>query len=250
MRLKSYLLEDRSIPVSTDAIHDFLSKDYSEAYTSFKKGDKIYRGRKFSQKALITDPSKSYERGSPYTTMNLNYYTLLFNNLPSWKKYPKRAIICTTNSRDAYGRGKCYVVFPKNGAKIGICSSNDIWFSFEDELGGISLDTFNRYLYGLLRYINMGRSDGKWKEFIDACIVIDKNKEEIQERWNIPSWMDDYFGKDTPFIKYLDNLLSPENNKFKLVKISQFSAYKNKEVWTDSKCLLIDNDIIDALDLP
>jgi len=80
----------------------------------------IYRSVKLTGDYYIITNNR--ERQSAYAT---NYYTLLFNNLPSWKRYPKRQHICT-DKPFKYRGGESYRVIPFNGAKVGIVPSDDM----------------------------------------------------------------------------------------------------------------------------
>jgi len=84
----------------------------------------IYRSLKLYKDYYIITNNR--ERQSAYSA---NYYTLLFNNLPSWKRYPKRQHICT-DTKFNYKGGESYRVIPFNGAKIGIVPADDMQADF------------------------------------------------------------------------------------------------------------------------
>jgi len=132
MRLKNYLIleEGRSQVITKEEALAMLN---SNEYKPSLKGTPMYRGLpSYKGDFLIISPSK-FMRKSRNT---FNYYTLLMDNLPQWREYPKRSksIICTTSIDTAhrYSDKECslYVVIPKVGSKIGVCPYSDIWMSF------------------------------------------------------------------------------------------------------------------------
>ena len=124
MRLENYLIEeklDRTKEVSLDFALDFAKKN-----KDFLKGSPIYRGLRNNISLYAFVEPEKYTRVSANTE---NYYTLMIDNSPNWEGYPKRSksIICSSSKSGASGYGNVYRVIPKNGAKIGVCSSDDFW---------------------------------------------------------------------------------------------------------------------------
>jgi hypothetical protein len=122
--------EGRTLSIGEERAMDLINKHCSKNYKLLST-DKIgiYRGIKdISSDYAYIDSNKGKLRTSANTE---NYMTLLMDNLPSWKNYPKRSrgIICST-STNVSGYGTVYKVFPYDNAKIGICPSFDVWESF------------------------------------------------------------------------------------------------------------------------
>src|SRR5271168_3608736 len=115
-----------------------LEENCSNAIQAMKENKFIYKGfnTNLGHNFLLTDPSQK-ERKSANTS---NQYTLLMDNLPAWKEYPKRSrsLVCSTSSDRAASYGNVYLVLPFNGARIGICPEYDIWDSFY-ELSGYGI---------------------------------------------------------------------------------------------------------------
>ena len=125
---------------------NLINTDYSEAFRNYKNGNIIYRGARNYFKnandiAIIITPGIRVSKEIP------NLYTILLSEIfDSWKGYPKRnrSHICTYSYSiaDGFSAGHAqkkgpsltYIVFPKNGAKIGVCSEDDIWVSFSNNL--------------------------------------------------------------------------------------------------------------------
>jgi len=152
--LKNLILIDeavRSKPINKDIADKFIQKYCTTSLNRNKHGFKIYRGRnKSNAYNLPIDPyfiinPKQSERISKNTT---NIYTALIDSSEKWKDYPKRSrsIIATTNKGYAYSYGHPYLVYLVNGAKIGLCPSDDFWSSFKyikEEFDIRVMDDFN-----------------------------------------------------------------------------------------------------------
>lgn len=232
MRLRQYLNENekgRSKAISEDEAIKKLTTTSSQAFDRYIKGYKIFRTTKSKQSFIYTVPTGS--RRSAYTT---NFYTLIINNHPMWKNYPKREIICSAGTGErafAHSGGATYNVFPVNGAKIGICSSDDIWDSFDriQMHGFFSMSEFNNFIRKELGISN----DTDWNVFVKKAKEIDKDT--LNKSFGVPM-------KYKNFYDYITKNMSPEANDFELQKISTFNVEspQNLEVWTDQPCLLID----------
>jgi len=187
---------------------------------------------------------------------NTNYYTILFDNLPSWKNYPKRSesIICTNDKSNAADRTQpagskhYYIVIPLQNAKIAICPEDDIWFSFNtqilkymgysDNLSDFMIDVFfdaDKYNYkmsetykSIKKYFNLIDNDsGNNLRFIKDTLLKDK----LENGYNMLDIMND--------------ILDPNKNGFELKKVTEnmILPSDSREIWTSDKCLLIRNDI-------
>ena len=252
MRLNNYLNEDRSKSLTMTQALDFLNEKCSTALRESDKNNCIYRGVNSNYDAIVIDPKNvKKKRISANTT---NYYTLLMDNSSSWKQYPKRSesIICSTDICNADSYGILYEIFPLDGAKIGVCSDEDVWDSFKNL--SLSMDFFNTYLtsilniknvHGRLEYPkgNMNNFDSSFSVLKSACKEFDTNVGVVSDwREQIKYMVDSYTSKNIMKIlkSYKGNLLntlntklSPAKNGFKLAKIGD-TLPKNREAWTDS----------------
>lgn len=265
MRLGNYLVEGRSRSITYGKLFDLIKSNFHDAAMNFIKNWKgkdnlIYRSLSNDDPYLFVDPLSSNERTSPYAVNNV--YNLLFSNLPSWKIMPKRnkSIICGTDYDRIYERsrddGGLYIVFPENGAKIGICPEYDIWFSFKNINRSFSnLNNFNRLIS---RWIDIVLEEDiedenysslvRQLEHFDREIYLKVNNEEDINYLNddMLSTLNfigyDYENGDN-FIKLLDKLLDPKKNDFMLYRYSSSTSLpSDNEIWTDGKCLLINYD--------
>lgn len=214
--------------------------------TTFSEATKvtpIYRGiyeHDYTTPILVTpDPATLRRSRNAYS----NYYTLIINNAPAWKNYPKRQTICSTSlerviSGYADNNKQAFRVYPKNGAKIGIVPDEDIWVTgFNDA---------NNSLEQLFDFVGIMQADGYYNEFTRACGVIDDWKETMKKNRRKFMELTSYGGMEinkyiTGKIKFLDFVLkewvSPK--KFHVTTIGQFSADYNQEVWTDAPTIMI-----------
>lgn len=175
----------------------------------------IYRGfRSGNESWYIAQPSK-YERKSNQDAKG-NLYTLLFDNLNSWQKYPKRSksLICTTIENVAEQYGQCYYIIPFDGAKWGVCPNDDIWNSFytlKDFIDSSTLEDFHyefSNIVGMLQKIfpkEMSKYDfmkirntSNFKDFLDLLKSMDKCIGKMQDPKEFnksnPKLFNTYFG--------------------------------------------------------
>jgi len=269
MRLVRYLTEGRSRELS-DREFERIIGDYDKALRAFVLDEVgIYRGvmkTSIRGNTGIVDPSKS-TRKSAYTS---NYYTLIMSETEKWSKYPARSksIVASSGINKASGyadTGKLFFVLPHNNAKIAVASGEDIWNSFKHVFGNIQypLGGFNDLLDILFRRVGIKNSpDNTLNELKNSCEVLDKEISRLEEiigeklssktsdKYGVLLNVMDYvilwsitFGKMYKGSTYdmLLRIFDPQKAGIKLVKSGQ-SIPNNREVWTDSKCLLIDFD--------
>ena len=249
MRFETYLTEGRSKPLKEeDFIKLIKSGKYDDAIKGFdKKQGILYRGVMDSKHIpySIIDPTKGRLRRSANTS---NEYTLLMDNLPEWKDYPKRSrsLICTTDKWYADGFGDLKIVLPVNGAKLGVCTSEDLWDSFMlifPELRASEMDSFNRRLQEIIG----DDFDKNWTTLRKQINKFDKGEVDFYVSGQWQTLID----KHGSLMKALRYLLDPKNNEFYLSQIGN-DLPRSGEVWTDSPCLLVTvdtpNDVIEKID--
>lgn len=253
MRFNLYLRDDayvgrgefeytqpRTEEISTDEVVDLIKTKCSKAWKSYVSGGKMYRGvlkGRFSP-YKVTDPSKGSSRKSAYATGN--FYTMIMNNAPEWKKFPKREIVCTTDESNARMRGKgtAFVVLPFNGFKVGICPTQDIWGAFK--INGAEFNEEMFFIVGDKNNWNTLKTDLKNFTLEDM---------EKWEKYHKPMALGNSQLKK--YIEYVGNLydaaidvINPAGFK---VTTDSLPRVRDKEVWTESKCLLIDLDKVNYI---
>jgi hypothetical protein len=250
MRLKTFILqESRSKEITEKESIDLIKKNCKQSL----KGTPIYRGIKRSTEFYLSiDPKRTAEPRVSANTMN--YYTLINDNSPYWNKYPKRSqsIICSTNEDKILGYGFPFRVFPYDGAKIGICPTNDYWLSFKKSIHA-TLNDFNYQLFDMIKYRMSIHdfSDESYNNIVKSFKIFDKKWKEIKDD---PQKMDvfkknynfitGYDPDKTTFLEYVQMLLSPKPNGFKLSK-SGDKLPESREVWTDSKSILVATNVLE-----
>lgn len=238
-KLQLYLLKEDE---NRNKILDFKEAKHilkTKCKKAFNAPSSIYRGTMKDLKYYLVTPSDKFLRPSAHTR---NYYTLIINNDPSWSKFPKRQIICSTSKEISRGYGSLYNVFPFDGAKIGICASEDIWSSFIE--GFFRLSIFNKELEKLMKENPETYSD--LKKTLQSIKIEDINWNDIKQHRDYISeiqWIMKKMKKEYDTLwDFVIDLYSPKN--FNVVKVGSKLPY-DREVWTDAPCLLINNKHIE-----
>jgi len=229
MKFYNYLNESRAKRLTKDEIIRLLKTDYRQAFNGWMEGYHIYRGVNWGYTGSFNYINPGKGRVSANT---LNYYTLIVNNHPSWKEYPRRELICTTDINAADDYGVIFNIFPINNAKIGICSRDDFWFSFP---------------YGIKQIRSMSKSKSKSKA-IDNMDHFNKWLNEFLSG-SVTDWRDlelqlkniQFEDSNKSLYDIIIPALNPEKNDFEVSSIGNFSAPYHREVWLDQECLLIYN---------
>jgi hypothetical protein len=217
---------------------NILETKCKQATRAFHKGLYIQRIiSTFNDDFGVIYPKKG-ERESRNTN---NIYTLIINESPKWKMYPKREVICSSEKYNSV-----YSVFPFNGAKIGVCKDYDMWGSFSKL--GFSAPIFNEALENVLKLFNkkMPMSYAELENTTSDISIDDIDWYRITK-----AYYDDIERLIEPSHETLFDLImyaygDPKTNGFKLKKIGDMLP-EGKEVWTDSPCLFIDKYYIDEM---
>jgi hypothetical protein len=229
MKFYNYLIEGRTQSITSTMVNKLIQTDFKDAFKAYSTNKtKIYRNvKKFYDNYGYVDPSKS-TRKSANTS---NHYTLMMDNLPEWKAFPKRSksVICITNLEFRY------IVLPKNGAKIAVCPNSDIWVSF----GNIFLISLNYILSDLYKIEDKNFNTMK-KQMENISINNIRSKGEKLGYAPLIKLLN-YVTNEKNLFELVKKFLNPF--EFKIAKIGDFIP-TNNEVWTDSPCLLIRKDKI------
>jgi len=263
MRYQNFLLENsydgigRSVSISNEKGINLLTKKCKKSLNAiinieptvvmYDKGTIIYRGiPKKDEDFLSINPKQGNPRRSANTS---NYYTLIIDNDPAWKEYPKRSqsIICSTGNDSATSYGTVYMVFPYDGAKIGVTPADDFWSGFANSKIYL-MSNFNRSLQKLFKYLNISFDDDSWQDIQSAFKELDEEIDGDDDYYYdilslskaSESWLKEYisFFNMEKFIRYK---LNPKRNGFKLVHAGDQINCRDCEVWTDSQSILVKN---------
>jgi len=228
MRLFNYLSEGRSSNISEEEFRKKLPK-----HSNALKNPLFRAVRDFYDDYGFVVPSV-FDRGSAYASYN--FYTILIDNLTTWKGYPKRSksVVCGSDMEMVSARsGRHYIVLPENGSKIGVCPAYDIWFSFQEleDKDIMNLDEFNDLLYDV-----WGKQIPKtYQEMI---------KQEVVNYHVLEQFFGGYERTDNFVTDYLNRILDPDKNGFELIK-SGHEMGDGHEVWTEGDCLLYGTNTYD-----
>lgn len=227
----------KKVPDNLDDIIQLLETNCSEALIALKKGKTCFKGlRDLSQPFYKTDP-KLKIRKSKNTK---NYYTLLFDNLPSWSKYPKRSrsLICSNDRECCWSYGIPFLVLPYNGAKFGVSPDADIWHCFNN-IGIKNLNLFTKVIS------DCGIPDKKFDQLIfELRIGGEYNTSAKFKKAGL-----DLIGEamknnktNQDLINKLNFLFNPDKNGFELANIKTIPTDYPSEIWTDSEAYLINTN--------
>lgn len=240
MRLNTYINEGRSRPIDSVEKTKLLGKCSDAIYNKYP----IFRGFDGRDEAYVVNPS-DFTRKSANTE---NYYTVLIDNLPDWKDYPKRSksIICTTDSYKARRYGNVYKVYPVDGSKIGVCPSDDIWPSFQPDISW--LYQFNNDLDRMSVLLNQkihSNSNVIFSDLIKFFDDIQKKKgiilDDLECEFEEPIFQR-YIKSRNTFKELVEDALNPTKHGFDLYTPKTFDVSGDHEVWTDGMCVLVRQD--------
>jgi len=239
----------RSTETSMLEAIDFIRSNCSEITAVYKKSNnvRLYRGIpasnaefKFGDTSIRTRKSRNTE----------NYYTIIMDNDPLWKSFPKRSesFICSSDPSYASDYGTLYLVFPVNGTKIGQCPSKDIWDISEDKTNEM-LDEVNTYIAGLARTSRIGLSEVDYKLFKTNLKKIqdmfDKDPDSVIKKMDTFTYNRNFNNKMKSLLKQNDNnfykmfldIISPKD--FKLWTTKNFDVHDKHECWFSGNCIFV-----------
>lgn len=257
MKITELTTRKKNVSVALDTenqaeLWEQVQKNCSQAIEAFFRYKRLYKGLTLNEYSniFLADPSRQY-RKSVTTT---NHYSLLFNNLPAWKGFPKRSrsLICTTDVDGAENYGEPYLILPFDNAKIAVCPTHDIWVSFPKIIP--SLRTFNYFLH------NHDISDKSFQALIETSLEQTATLSAITtEYWYQSSpaekkqIAEEFLDADstTDILKIYNTMFDPIAAGFwqggiqQLPKLNKDLAgvkIMGNEAWTDSKSYMIRRD--------
>lgn len=223
---------------------ELMKKHASDAMWMLETKRPIYRGigRKITDDISIADPSKS-ERVSSNT---MNYYTIILDNHPEMKDFPKRSksFIASTNIMRAAGYAsdeynQLYVLIPFNGVKIGIVPEEDIWDVTVNFLGqkiGIeemntsfdTLDVLSRSIDDIETFAEKIKNDTR--RYVLFAHEFKSSKITDYKLWNARQ----------DLMKVIWDAYSPKHTRLTVETTATMDrTLPNNEVWIGGKCLCI-----------
>lgn len=266
--MRSTVLEYNDLIDIKNYIKDNVPYFYNMLENGINNYQLIYRGSPSDNKFIKINKTDS-KRVSVNTD---NYYTEILDNSIYWEDYPNRSnsLICTTSYTKASEYGNVFIIVPINeNTEFALAPESDIWLSFNYALNQLKtiFKEESRVVHKHSDFENLAGFNNflKYKFDLDKADYSDMKKrikidnEVIKRLGQSTSWEESSFifdeedikkldNKYGSFLKYIEYLLSPKWNNFKLVNYNkQIILPNDNELWTDSECLLIDYSIFKKL---
>jgi len=185
------------------------------------------------------------------------HHTLLMDNLPSWKSFPKRSesLIGSLKFSEDHAFGdRCYLVIPYDGANFGLAPCSDLWGSY-CEVGDMKYEFDNLFTE---RLTDLGVSEKSYaammkdlQHWYDDYLIREHNKESKRNLYF--SYIDNIFmnfssdgigSVEEGFDKYFapqkfSSRVGAGAKEFKYVEYNGLVSDDKREFWTDSRCFLV-----------
>lgn len=224
-------------PVEFKQIESLLKGPFSEAWGAHIKGHSLWKGydkappavAKTSMGTLIADSTLGTRRSKN----TRNFYTLLIDNSPAFKVWPKRSksFIVSTSRTMAMNymmgpAGITFLVLPINGTKIAVVNDFDIWDIkiFINDTDQIRLRRLNDY------FSDMGATDKDYDHFLQSIDQLPKDKEE--------DFKLDHGISPTNFLRVVQSQITPKTLGFTMTTIDRIPR-ESTEAWFSGKALFM-----------
>ena len=250
------LSEEEFINLVKTKCTDFLSKPkLLQRIKGSYDGDYSYINPKLSHR----NPLMKEDGGGGVFS---SHHTLLMDNLPSWRLFPKRtqSLIGSTNiTIDPVFGNNYYFIIPYNGAKFSVAPGSDLWasscmigdieYQFDDYFSEVFLQaqisdsSYESMMKDLQELYNIFMEDNdKLENDISSYLL---NIFELSQEYGITDIkiaFDEFFAPD--------KFKGSKNKSFSLMNYSEISNIPepvgessrdviNREFWTDSECLIV-----------
>ena len=233
--------------VKTKKAIEMLNKHCKDAIWMLQKNKPFYRGEKGMAKGLAAagfltvDPSKT-ERASQNT---FNYYTVLLDNNPLMKGFPKRSrsFIGSTDrwnasSYSSSSSGGRFAMIPFDGTKIGAVNDDDMWDTRIKLFGSSStIESFN----GRWKRLGLKANIKSFEDFGKKLASSTDAKRTFRKEFSLTT--------DEQMDNFMDNIWEAYSPK-----VTDHSVHTTKdaqnikgEVWVGGPVMYISPDMWDAM---
>jgi hypothetical protein len=254
-----------------------LKTTHRQSWEAFIDKKYLLRRVNLSHPFLIVEPKKKRRRSRDTS----NLYVAMMDTLDSWADYPRRGysvIFGTTNSTILAYAGFTYYCFVENGAKIGVASGKDLWFSWPHlriRPGRIhGIDSFcdlierriptayfgvfekmlpilddDRYtvdnIYELYKVLNTHLTKEAIGTMFESLQSTDAHNSDV---W-VLEFLNDVIKHEgwRDYEAYFNECLDPKKNSFQLVTIDGIDNSEGHEAWSDANVILINEHEIDEI---
>lgn len=231
-------------PVHVKKAIQLLNTHAKDALWMLHKNQPLYRGdnnAKLGDTGFALVDTAATKRQSQNTS---NYYTVIFDNHPEYKDFPKRSrsFICSTKYDDAKGFGynSTNIVIPFDGVRIGAVNEDDMWMTDVRFLGRLfSVSDLNDYW----RDLGLSPSMASFKAFGKSL----KNPNSESSRC-----FKDTFGSEKydavkdNFFDTVMSMYSPKMTGHTVHTTANFYGIEG-EVWVGGKVMMIAEDMWEEL---
>lgn len=239
--------EPQYVDISVDAAIELLNTKCKNALWMLQENKPLYRGDEnvtFPASGFKDVDSNKSERRSQNTS---NFYTVILDNHPDRKNFPKRSKSFIATTDKSYARGytdeEPFIVIPEDSAKIGFVNKDDMWktviklFGYANMLDGQNA-VFEQIFF----------RDGKFKVSpysitIDDFYKFDKAlKDGDEEAYKLLSKALGRMHADmykNSFIEEIWKAYSAESTGHTVHTTKNMPHDKNSEVWVGGKMVFI-----------
>lgn len=239
-------VEEWSKPISVDEAIEFLEKNCVQSM----KNRPLWRG---GPRTRISYGDSHL--GEPRVSANTsNYYTLIVDNLPAWKFFPKRSrsFIGSSDIDGAYdvGPGPCLMI-PFDNAKVGVCPREDFWTSFDSIE---SLEDLNYMLSNIIGFMEFECPETwTWealKPILKRITAAGIKDHDVKRTANglvldFRTLLLDQGSESSSALSGLSRILAPRD--FENYTGADYKVADNKEVFVEGKVIMIAQNLEDAI---
>lgn len=237
MRIQDIITESkwgqRRVPLSD---YNKFHERIQPAREAWDQGRRIYRGMHIYNADFFYQPQM--QPGARKSANVYNWYTLIMDNTPEWRDFPARSasVICTSDPIASSDYGVTFQVLPFGDPIIGICPTEDIWFSFP-RLKTVDMESLEDLIDALETlqnmYLEKNLSQDSWPDFTRGLNVL---TQKILQNYTSSKSMsaNKLQGRVTPqkdMLTSLRELLDPQASGFKTARLSQWQAQPQREIW-------------------
>ncbi len=241
--------EKKTISKYTD-LKKILDANCKQGLSFLANNTGIFRGMTGTKDFMVVD----YSKGERSSTNTDNFYTVIFDNSPYFKDYPKRSksMICSNSiayAENYTGWSEPYAIIPFDGTKIAVCPRQDIWETKIPQTSVFSRSVKNLELIQYSDHFTSGKS-GISSETNKLSEIQEKLKQRLN---NDQDFRATFKHKNVnEIINDIFNDLHPDTLNFRLMSIPNFSStFKNSldkfktreggsnECWVSGPCVAI-----------
>lgn len=265
MRYKDLMEGNKEVSI------EWIEENCSDAIEDIRRGNIIFKGMSSSNNAYFLRTENKTRRKAAYALSNL--HTNIVNRTNLFSGFPKREHIGTSSTGKASQYGMVFVMLPLNGALVGICPSDDIFYSFGN-IKNHNLEAINE-AYRVLKMVSEEFLDdneiyfntiGEVKELFKKLHYIYRESmfdaddgetfenvaksslKHINDNW--VDFTDNVIlpcikrGSATQFLKLFDKV-----GDWDLQRVGSLNLPKDREIWTDGNVVMIEfnSDIYHSL---